>query len=164
MQLQMVGQHSFILIRGRDGPQRTMLVEGGLHEPCLAGSLVEVGEELCLLVVVVLMDAVMPGYAVACEIRLVCVRHPWGLLVDTVEATDEGIMTQGHVRGLNRERVCLKDFVRTIPRKQVKAAYLARLKLWSGYQRQRRVRVDRRRDVPHGLQVVKWRRISVLLG
>lgn len=114
----MVGQHSFILLLHGSGPQRTMLVEGGFHEPCLAGSLVEVGEELCLLVVVVLMDAVVPGYAVACEVQLVRIWHAWGLLVDAVEATDEGVMTQGHVRGLNRERVCLKDFIRTISRRQ----------------------------------------------
>lgn len=150
MQLQMVGQHSFILILHENGPQRTMLIEGGLHEPCLAGSLVKVGEELCLLVMMMLMDAVVPGYAVAREVQLVRVWNAWGLLVDAVETTDEGVMTQGHVRGLNRERVCLKDFVRTISLKQVKAAYLARLKLWSRYHRQRRVRVHRTRGVSHG--------------
>lgn len=150
MQLQMVGQHSFIVLLHVSRPQRTMLVEGGSHESYLAGSLVEVGEELCLLVMVMLMDAVVPGYAVACEVQLVRVRHAWGLLIDAVEATDEGVMTQGHVRGLNRERVGLKDFVRTISRRQVKTAYLARLKLRSGYHRQRRVHVDRRRGVSHG--------------
>lgn len=69
-----------------------MLVEGGTHEPCLAGGLVEIRKELGLLVVVVLVDAVVPGYAVACEVQLVCIGHAWGLLVDTVETADEGVV------------------------------------------------------------------------
>lgn len=45
-----------------------MLVDCSAHETCFAGCLVKVGEKLCLLIVVVLMDAVVPGYAVACEV------------------------------------------------------------------------------------------------
>lgn len=69
-----------------------MLVVCSTHEPFLAGRLVEVREELGLLVVVVLVDAVVPGYAVACEVQLVRIGHAWGLLVDTVETADEGIV------------------------------------------------------------------------
>jgi hypothetical protein len=45
-----------------------MLINRGAHEPGLASRLVEAREEFCLLVVMVLMDTVVLGYAVACEV------------------------------------------------------------------------------------------------
>lgn len=116
MQLEMTGQYYYSnsLLSYGSRPQRTMLVYCGAHKPGLASGLVDVGKEFCLLVVVMLMHAVVPGYAVACEVHFVRIGNTWGLLVDTVEAADEGVVAQCHVRGLNSERIGLCKFVRAI--------------------------------------------------
>lgn len=135
-----MGQHSEYSLRGVRETPRTMLLESGAHEPFLAGGFVEIGEELGLFVVMMLIHTVVPGYAVACKVQLVRPRYSWGLLVDAVEAADKGIVAQCHMRGLNCEWVGLEYFVRAIFHNlswTLKVTYLACLKLRSGYHRQR---------------------------
>ena len=73
-----------------------MLSNSTPHQTRLPGSLVKVREELGLLVVVVLLDAVVPGDAVVDKVLLVRgaagVLHARGLLIDAVEAPDKGVV------------------------------------------------------------------------
>ena len=82
-----------------------MLLNGILHHAVQANSLVNGREKLCFFIMVMLCDTVMPGQAIAHEVETVGWLYSWSLLIDTVEATDEGIVAQSHVRGFNGERV-----------------------------------------------------------
>ncbi len=90
-----------------------MLFNRALHYAFFANSLVNGRKERGFLIVVMLGDTVMPGEAIAHEIHTVGRLYPWSLLIDTVEATDEGIMAQGHMGGLNGEGVRLIKSIRT---------------------------------------------------
>ena len=85
----------------------TVLIDGGVQQALPACCPVEGGEELGLLVVVVLRDAVVPGEAVADEVVLVAGPDAGSLLVDAVQAADEGVVAQGHVGGFEREWIGL---------------------------------------------------------
>ena len=66
------------MLSGGTGPQRTMLVDCGAHEIGLASGSIDVAEEFCLLVVVVLENTVVASYAVAYEVQFVGIGHiPW---------------------------------------------------------------------------------------
>jgi hypothetical protein len=55
-----------------------MLFDCGAHEPGIASRSIDVAEELCLLVVVVLVNTVVPGYAVASKVQCAGIGHiPW---------------------------------------------------------------------------------------
>lgn len=56
-----------------------MLVDCGALDPGLASGFIDVGEEFCLLVVVVLVNTVVPGYVVTYKVQLVCVGRRAGI-------------------------------------------------------------------------------------
>ena len=58
--------------------------------------------------IVLLADARVPSNAVANKILVVGGAEIWSLLVDTIEATDEGIVRERDVRGIDRERIILE--------------------------------------------------------
>ena len=57
---------------------------------------------------VLLADARVPSNAVANKVLVVRGAKIWSLLVDTIEATDEGIVRERDVRGIDRERIILE--------------------------------------------------------
>lgn len=82
-----------------------MLLDGAVHDAFFARSLVDGGEEGGLLIVVMLRNTCLPGETITNKVIAVGRLDAWSLLVDAVEATDEGIMAQGHVGCLDGERV-----------------------------------------------------------
>ena len=93
-----------------------MLFDRIIHHAILANSLVNGWEKLSFLVMVMLRDTVVPGQAIAHKIETVGCLYSWSLLIDTVEAADEGIVAQGHVGGFDGERVRLVMFFRAVDR------------------------------------------------
>ena len=93
-----------------------MLFNRILHHAVQADSLVNGWEKLCFLVMVMFCDTVVPGQAIAHKIKTVGWLYSWSLLIDTVEAADEGIVAQGHMGGFNGERVRLVTFLRAANR------------------------------------------------
>ena len=81
--------------------ERTMLFNGAVHDAFFADSLVNGRKELGLLIAVMLRDTVMPSKTIAYKICAVGWLDAGSLLVDTVEATDEGVVAQGHVGCFN---------------------------------------------------------------
>lgn len=103
----------------------SVFLDRGSHKICPASRFVDTGKQFDLLVAVVRIDAVVPGDAVVHKVGLVCGRQAWSLLVDAVEASDEGVVAYRHFRCLEGESVCLsvKDMlVRVQPRVMVVAA------------------------------------------
>lgn len=84
-----------------------MLFYGAVHQALFVRRLVDGGEELVLLVMMMLRDAVMPSYTVADKLLLVGRLDARSLLIDAIEASDEGVVAQGHVGGFDGKWVCL---------------------------------------------------------
>ena len=77
------------------------------HDALLAGCLVDFEKQSSLLIPMVLLNQSMPGEGVSNKIRIIRLFQARCLLVDAVEAPDEGVMTDAHVRCLHREAVGL---------------------------------------------------------
>ena len=118
-----------------------MLFNCIIHHAGLANSLVNGREKLGFLVMVMFCDTVVPGQAITHKIESVGWLYSWSLLVDAVEATDEGIVAQSHVGGFNGERVRLVIFLRAADRVGFEKTYIPRLKLRCVHHGQRRVGV-----------------------
>lgn len=89
-----------------------MLIHSSIHQPILPRGLVKSGEQLSFFIVVMLSNAVTPCDAIADKICLVSRLDARSLLVDAVEAADEGVMAQSHVRRFNSKWICLVKLVR----------------------------------------------------
>jgi hypothetical protein len=85
------------------------------HDTLLAGGLVNFQEEAGLLIVVVLLDQPVPGKSVGDEVRKVGLLQARCLLVDAVEASDERIVADAHMRGFCSETVGLRQTVISRP-------------------------------------------------
>jgi hypothetical protein len=82
----------------------------------------------------------MPRQTIPDKISIVRRYEARSLLIDRVVASDDGIMAQGHVTGLNGEAICLLESV-SAKRKCQKTYYLLRLETWSMKQLQRSISV-----------------------
>ena len=91
-----------------------MLIYRTVHHAFLTGGLLDGGKELGFFVVMVFRNAVMPSEAIADEIAAIARPDPWSLLIDAVEAANEGIVAQDHVRSFNGKRVRLVRSLRSI--------------------------------------------------
>ena len=69
-----------------------MLFNFAVHDTFLAHGVLDGREEESFLVAMVFLDTVMPCQTIADEIFRVGWLDTWSLLVDAVEASDEGIM------------------------------------------------------------------------
>jgi len=73
-------------------PKLTMLLVRFLEYRLVLQQLFDLGEQRSFLVVVVRLDELVPGQAVADEVGLVLVGNDRGLLVDGVVAAEDGIV------------------------------------------------------------------------
>lgn len=69
-----------------------MLIDGALHQSCLACRLINGGKEFGLLIMMMLSNTIMPGETITNKVFLIHNLYAWGLLVDAVETSNEGIM------------------------------------------------------------------------
>lgn len=92
--------------------ERLMLMNCAGHQIRSARRFVHIGEKLRLFIVMVLQDAINPGYAIADKggffTWLLYARR---LLVDAVVAADEGVVAEGHVGRFDGEGVILETLM-----------------------------------------------------
>ncbi len=84
--------------------QRNLII----HDPRFSNSLLQRRKDLNLRRSVVLADTHVPSDAIANKVFVVGGGQIWSLLVDAIEAADEGIVRERNVRGVDGERVVLQ--------------------------------------------------------
>jgi hypothetical protein len=86
-----------------------MLMMGLVPNWLVAEKLLDLGEEVVLLIIVVRFDKLEPSLRISNEVSLVGILHMRSLEVDGIEATNDGIMQKRHVSGACGEEIGLQD-------------------------------------------------------
>lgn len=79
-----------------------------IQDSGFSNSLLERGKKPNLFLKVVLADACVPSDTVANEVFVLRGGKLWSLLVDAVQAADEGIVGEGDAGGVDREWIVLE--------------------------------------------------------
>lgn len=85
-----------------------MLVVRLLPDRVFAEKLLDLGEKIVLLIIMVRFDKLEPGLGITDKVSLVCISYMRSLEIDGVEATDNGVVQKRHVSSTSGEKIGLE--------------------------------------------------------
>lgn len=86
-----------------------MLLMHALPDTVVLEQLFRAWEETTIFVFGVVLEHPVPRQAIAHEAGLVCVHNVWRLLIDAVEASEDGIVHAAHMAGTSGEEIMLNS-------------------------------------------------------